>query len=215
MKKYDARTIPDIQKAGDLKGYMRDAKGSLVPEDLVKPIDKHRNSLVLTIATQAEEISEKLKSIKMEWNREIEEFVSRVAKSYEVKLGGKKGNLSLVSYDGVFKVQIAIAERIVFDERLQIAKTQIDSCMKRWTKDSRSEIQVLINSAFDVDKQGNVNRERILGLRRLAITDEKWKKAMDIISDSIQVSSTKSYIRVYKRDEAGEYKQIPLDFASL
>lgn len=215
MKKHDARTLPDIQKVGDLKGYMRDAKGSLVPEDLVKPIDKHRNKLVSTIAAQAEEISEKLNSIKKEWNKEIEEFVGRVAKSYDVKLGGKKGNLSLVSYDGMFKVQIAIAERIIFDERLQIAKTQIDACMKRWTKDSRSEIQVLINSAFDVDKQGNVNRERILGLRRLAITDEKWKKAMDIISDSIQVSSTKSYIRVYKRDETGEYKQIALDFASL
>ncbi len=214
-KKIDPRTLPDIRKSSDLTGYMKDAKGALIPSNMVKPIDKKRDEIVRSIFVGADVLSNQMRDAKAAWVSEIEQFVEKTAKSYDVKLGGTKGNLTLMSFDGAFKVQIAVAERIVFDERLQIAKKQIDECMKRWTKDSRSEIRVLINSAFDVDKQGNVNRERILGLRRLDIKDEQWKKAMNIISDSIQVASTKSYIRVYRRDESGEYKQVPLDFASL
>ena len=40
------------------------------------------------------------------------------------------------------------------------------------------------------------------------------KKAMDAISDSIQVVGSKNYLRVYQRAEGGEYKPISLDVAS-
>ncbi len=209
----DPRVLPDIQ----IKevGFMIDARGAHIPIDLVKPVDKKRDKLVKAIATHAKQVSSLLSEVKKLWNAEIDNYVENVAKSYDVKLGGKKGNITLVSFDGAFKIQIAVAERIVFDERLQIAKALIDKCIKGWTKDSRSEILVLINSAFEVDKQGKINTEKILSLRRLKITSEDWKKSMSIIGDSIQVASSKSYIRIYERDGEESYRQIPLDFAAL
>jgi hypothetical protein len=62
---------------------------------------------------------------------------------------------------------------------------------------------------------GSVNTARILGLRRLAIDDVQWQQAMEAISDAIQVSGTKEYLRFYTRDESGKYQQIPLDFAAM
>ena len=56
---------------------------------------------------------------------------------------------------------------------------------------------------------------RVMNLIASKISDKKWVEAMSVISDSVQVASSKSYIRMYKRDEKGEYKQILLDFASL
>jgi hypothetical protein len=38
---------------------------------------------------------------------------------------------------------------------------------------------------------------------------------MEAISDSIQISGTKEYVRFYIRDEQGKYQGIPLDFAAL
>ena len=96
----------------------------------------------------------------------------------KVKRGGTKGNITLPTYDGAFKLQIATAENVMFDERLQAAKTLIDECINEWAKGSRPEIMVLVQQAFQTDKEGNLNVGRILALRRLEIADERWKAAM-------------------------------------
>jgi hypothetical protein len=38
---------------------------------------------------------------------------------------------------------------------------------------------------------------------------------MEAITESIQVSGSKEYLRVYTREENGEYKPVPLDVAAL
>jgi hypothetical protein len=38
---------------------------------------------------------------------------------------------------------------------------------------------------------------------------------MEAISDSLQISGTKEYLRFYVRDERGKYQGMPLDFAAL
>jgi hypothetical protein len=66
-----------------------------------------------------------------------------------------------------------------------------------------------------VDKTGKINTGRVLGLRRLNISDERWKRAMDAISDSLQVTGTKAYVRVYERQDDGRYLPLSLDMASI
>jgi hypothetical protein len=196
-------------------GYMKDHRGSLIPIDLVKEIDKLRDSVVREIVSEAIKLSDVLSDFKARAMGDIETFIALSAEKYKVNYGGKKGNVSLMSFDGAYKVMIAISDRICFDERLQIAKQLIDECFKEWTSDSRVEIKALIDMAFKVDKQGKINTERILGLHRLNITHVKWQTAMAAINDSIMVSSTKEYIRIYKRDAKGDYHQINLDVAAL
>jgi Protein of unknown function (DUF3164) len=134
---------------------------------------------------------------------------------YDVKFGGKKGNLTLYTYDMKKKVQVQVAENLVFDERLQVAKKMIDECLTNWTEDSRSEVKTIINDAFRVDKEGRINTKQILSLRRLGIKDKLWCKAMDAITDSLQVSSSKQYIRIYEQTKEGGWKHITLDMAAL
>ena len=198
------------------EGYMQDQQGKLVPTDMVRPIDIERNDMVLKLVDQAKEKSVELAEFKQKAMSAIEKFVLSSGKKYQVKMGGNKGNVTLMSYDGRFKIQRAIGEHLVFDERLQVAKELIDQCLHEWAKDSRPEIKVLINDAFQVDKQGKVSTARIFGLQRLDIKDRKWKKAMKAISDSVQVAGSKSYVRIYERvGDTDEYKPIPLDVASL
>jgi hypothetical protein len=145
----------------------------------------------------------------------IEEFVVRSLDQYDVKHGGKKGNVTLVSFDGRYKVVRQMQETIVFDERLQAAKALIDECIHIWAKGSNANIKVLVNDAFQVDREGKISTGRVLGLRRLDIKDETWTRAMAAISDSMNVASTKPYVRFYERNAAGEYVAISLDVASL
>ena len=115
-------------------GYRKDHQGRLVPEDLIKPIDKARDELVCEILSQALPQRDLLAKFKQKTIGDIQAFVELSAEQYGVKLGGKKGNVQLLSYDGRYKVKLTHMEHITFDERIEAAKELIDSCLNRWTE---------------------------------------------------------------------------------
>lgn len=200
------KNIPD--------GYWMDAKGCLIPESMIKPIDKERDRLVKELVNKANEVSAVLSSFKVQAFGDIAAFIDLSAEQYDTKVGGQKGNLTLYSFDGKYRVQRAIQDRIAFDERLQAAKELIDQCLHDWTEGARPEIQSIVTNAFATDKEGQINTGRVLTLRRLDIKDERWVRAMAAIGEAIQVVGSKSYIRVYERiGDSEQYRPIPLDIA--
>lgn len=204
----DQTTVPE--------GYMRNAQGHLVPLELVKPIDQERDRLVRELVALAKDLNARLVAGKSKMFGDVAAFVELSAEQYGVKRGGTKGNITLPTYDGAFKLQIATAENVTFDERLQAAKTLIDECINEWAKGSRPEIMVLVQQAFQTDKEGNLNVGRILGLRRLEIADPRWQEAMKAISESVQVIGTKQYVRLYERvGDTDRYVPIALDMVAV
>lgn len=198
------------------EGYMRNAQGHLVPLELVKPIDQERDRLVRELVALAKDLNARLVAGKSKMFGDVAAFVELSSEQYGVKRGGTKGNITLPTYDGAFKLQIATAENVTFDERLQAAKTLIDECINEWAKGSRPEIMVLVQQAFQTDKEGNLNVGRILGLRRLDIADARWQEAMKAISESVQVIGTKQYVRLYERvGDSDRYVPIALDMVAV
>lgn len=202
------QTIPD--------GFRQDARGRLIPEDQIKPIDQLRDELVLSIADRANELRDLLRDFKADVFSEIQEFIETSAQEYDVQIGGKKGNVQLVSFCGKYKVIRAIQESITFDERLQAAKGLLDECLKEWTADARPEIATIVQDAFRVDSAGNIRTGQVLSLRRLDIQDKRWLRAMDAISDAVQVTGSKSYVRIYERiGSTDQYRPISLNLAEV
>ena len=198
------------------KQYMEDAQGRQVPVSMIKKFDLKRHDLVCSIMQRAFAERERLAEFKQQVWEEIQAFVDESAKdSGAKKLGGKKGNITLTSFDGRYKLIVAVNDGILFNEKLQIAKQLIDECIGKWSKNARPELKVLVDDAFNVGKNGLVSTGKVLGLRRLNITDATWRRAMDAITESIQVVSSKTYMRFYERQDDESYKQIPLDVASL
>lgn len=195
-------------------GYRQDAKGRLVPESAMRPIDKLRDELVQTLIARALPLRELLIDYRAQAFADIQAFVELSAEEYNARIGGAKGNITLLSFDGRYKIQRAISESIVFDERLQAAKELIDDCLREWTEGARSEIALLVHDAFRVDGSGNIRTGSVLGLRRLNITDERWQMAMQAIGEALQVVGSKTYLRLYERDANGYYQQISLDIAA-
>lgn len=191
-----------------------DHRGASWPVSLIKPIDLARDSLVQEIVAKAIAQAEQNAALKAAIFNDISAFVALSAEQYDVRLGGEKGNVSLVSFDGRYKVLRAIQETLTFDERLQAAKALIDACLQRWSQGAQPELKVLINDAFQVDKAGNINTGRVLGLRRLDINDEEWVRAMKAIGEALQVAGSKTYVRVYERiGGSDKWRQISLDMA--
>lgn len=197
------------------EGYRADARGRLVPESQIKPIDQARDTLVQELVGHARVVQGQLAAYKRQAFDDIEAFVALSAEQYGVLLGGRKGNVTLYSFDGRYKVIRAIAEHLVFDERLQAAKELIDACLREWTEGARPEVVAIVQDAFRTDTAGNVRAWQVLSLRRLDITDARWQQAMTAISEAVQVVGSKSYIRLYERDDKGQYQPISLDMAGV
>lgn len=195
--------------------YWEDRNGNFIPVDNIKDIDKLRNEIVIETFGRAKSLHTFMKEVKAVIFDSIASFIDLSVEQYDVKLGGKKGNTTLFSFDGKYKIQYVISEYMQFDERIHAAKKLIDECLTEWTQESRTELKTLINQAFNVDKQGKLSTSKILALRRYKIEDARWREAMDAIGDSLQVIDSKSYIRVYERDDSGKYVQLPLDFAAI
>lgn len=197
-------------------GFRADGRGRLVPESTIRAIDLARDQLVMEIVHKAQALSEVLTQLKAEIHGDIGAFVEMSAEQYGVALGGPKGNVSLLSFDGKYKVLRASQDNIVFDERLQAAKALIDQCLTDWSQGAHKGLMVMIDDAFRADKNGELRTARILALRRHDIDDERWNRAMDAISDALQVVGSKSYIRVYERiGDTENYRQIPLDISAV
>ncbi|WP_375591740.1 DUF3164 family protein [Chitiniphilus eburneus] len=200
----------------DHPGYWADAQGRLVPEQAITPLDRARDALVRRVVTQAQAVRDTLAQFKTEAFDDIQRFAELSAEQWGASLGGRKGNLTLYSYDGRYRIQRAMADRIVFDEQLQAARALIDECLAEWVENARPELQAIVTQAFEADREGNISTGRVLALRRLDIADERWKRAMAAIGAAISVVGSKSYLRVYERvGQTDRYVPISLDVAGV
>lgn len=195
---------------------MQDHRGNLVPEANVKPQHKLEDELVRAIAAKAQALSEALAEFKAWGLSEVGGFRELVARQYDTTIGGKKGNVTLSSYDGALQVQVAISESLTFGPELQAAKALIDACVQRWSEGANENMQALVDHAFQVNQVGRIDTQRVLGLRRLDIDDAEWNRAMEAIHDALRVTGSKTYLRVYRRDPKTEAKtSISLDLAGV
>jgi hypothetical protein len=206
---------PSAPQAGVPEGYMRDARGRLVPLALVKPEQMLEDALVRGIHEKAEKLSAALLEFRESAFEDVEALLAILADKYSVNLGGDRGNITLDTFDGELIVQVSIGDQIDLGPELQVAKTLIDRCIHSWSQGADVKLQALVNDAFDVDKKGNINVGRVLALRRMNIDDGDWKKAMDAIGNATRVVRSKRYLRLYRKDGANAKQQVPLDLASV
>lgn len=197
------------------EGYMQNAQGCLVPRANIRPIDIERDALVNEKMEKIKALQAEMRAVKASLLSDVDAFVQLSGERYGVRLGGVKGNVQLLSFDGKYKLCRDYGQLLTFDEGLQAAKELIDGCLRRWCKDSRPELRAVVEQAFKVDKKGRINTGAVLGLRRIEIDDPDWKEAMRAITESLQVLDSRVYVRAYERDASGAYQPISLDFANV
>jgi len=197
--------------------FMQNADGHLVPVESVSELDKLKDELIEQLLGKAAAESEQLARLKAEAMGDILGFAEVVAEKYGAKFGGKEGNLSLVSFDGMRKVAIAVNKTLEIDEaNLLAAKSLIDECLTEWAQDSRPELKVIITEAFKTDGKGRVNTKSILALLKLKIEDKRWKSAMQALRDGLHSDGKKTYVRFHKRTGTDNaWETISLDISKL
>lgn len=195
------------------KEYMRDARGALMAVEAIKPADKLQDEMVRKVMGFALGLSQQVARFKEHTFGDVLDLDALLEQQYGLTKRGNrpegKGNRTYMTYDGLFRVQVQVADTIDFGPELQIAKALLDECMIEWTVDAQPEIRSIITRAFNTEKEGKVNRSDIFMLLRIDSADPRWLKAMDAIRDAMRVVSRKEYIRFGMRDDPTQ------DFTSI
>ncbi|MEZ5782096.1 MAG: DUF3164 family protein [Rhizobiaceae bacterium] len=214
----EAQTPSEITMPGvvDVAGkpYMPDAKGNLVPVEMIRPMEKLEDETVRKIMGHARELSAQVSRFKAHTFDDLGSFEALLEQEYGASKGGAKGNKTFLTFDGCQKVQVQVADTIDFGPQLQIAKGLIDECLTEWAAESGPEIRAVVTRAFNTDRQGQINRAAIFMLLRLDIEDERWQRAMAAIRDAMRVVGSKLYVRCYERERPdGDWRAVTIDLA--
>lgn len=200
----------------NMDDFMMDSQGRYVPASKVAEVDKLRDAVVREIVAEATGLSEELRGFRDTAMEAVTSFVEQSAAEHGVEWGGKKGNIKLTSYDGTLQVSVSVQERIVFNEKLKVAKEILDRFLMEEIRGVSDNIRALVLSAFDVDQEGKLNTRNILALRKIKIGDQRWSEAMNAISEAVQIAGSKEYIRVYTRpDSRSKWEMVNLNIASV
>lgn len=191
--------IPTGRRTIDGVDHIGDGKGGWTPVSLVKAQHLLEDDMVRKIMGFAVAISVQVARFKEHTFDDIGGFEALLAQEYGATVGGTKGNKTLMTHDGLFRLQVQVADNVVFGPELQIAKSLIDECLNEWASGVRDELRAIVTRAFNTDKEGQVNRAQIYMLLRLDIEDARWQRAMTAIRDAMRVVGSKTYIRAYRR----------------
>ena len=201
----------------DKQGNWLDDKGRPIPEEYIQPQDKKRDRMVESIIKRVSKLSAKLASEKTEIVAAIEKYLKELAKDNKVRENWK-GNILIYNFSQNLCIERRINETISFDERLQMVKTTIDKWLNDRLKNIDELIAKVISQAFSVDKQGRINTAMLLKLRKLDIQDHEWKKAMELLDESIFVKSSKMALRFRTKNTDvpdGAWSEIGLNFNEI
>lgn len=197
------------------KNYLTNAKGNLDAVENIKPQHLLEDEAVRKIMVFAEELQAQIQRFRHHTLADISDFLAVLMQEYGVTRGGTKGNVTLTTYDGLRKVQLAVADVVAFGPELQAAKALIDECLAEWSSDSVAPLRTIVQGAFDVEKEGEVSPSKLFPLLRYDIDDARWKRAMTAIVDAIQIRGTKEYVRFYRRASAkSAWERVSIDAAS-
>jgi len=194
-----------------------DENGMDIPYSRTTKAERLKERHSKKIVKKALDINRRLKVFKTEVKLLCDEaFKAVMLEKSATKV--TKGNFQWKNFDGTIKIDVNVNEPIEFDDlTIQAAKSKFDEFLEVNITASNEFVKRLILDAFSTNKGSRLDTKRILSLARYKskINKPLFSEAVDLINDAIRHPKTKTYFRVWKRNEDGKYENIDLNFSSI
>lgn len=199
--------------------FWTDESGIQIPYNRTTKLERLLERSVYSLFDKSLKAHEQLKKLKDDITGVVSEIVEMAREEHAVKLNGK-GNYTFYNFDRSLKVEVSVNELIRFDDlKLESAKEVLITLVRK-NVIGDDFILGLVEDAFQTSR-GRLDTRKILGLKkhtkRIKTKEirEEWQKAMTLIDEAISRPDSKTYYRVWYRDEAGVYQAVNLNFASI
>lgn len=196
-----------------------DEAGSSVPYSRTTKLERLKEKEAFKLYNEASAINAKLQSFKEHIVKTVEAVLDEARNENNVALSGK-GNYTWYNFDRSLKIEVNVNEQIKFDEVLIESAKEILFNLIRENVQGDDFIISIIEDAFQTSK-GKLDTKKILGLKKHSSRIKniqmktEWDRAMSIIDKSISRPNSKTYFKVWYKDNEGKYNPVELNFSSI
>ncbi|MEE8657695.1 Sulfate transporter [Acetobacteraceae bacterium EV16G] len=196
---------------------LRDAEGRDIPQTSIRPEIVIQHDTAMKLAARFQALHDHVQSEKAAIFAEIDAFQALIFQEYNVKLGGRVGGLTLVSFDDQVRVETSRYHYQQLTPALPAAQALINEILDDLTEGATADLRALVSAAFQKDERtGRINVQRILDLKRLSLNHPKWPDAVRALNDAVASAGSKMAVRCKVRPEEGvPYEQIVVDFSRV
>ena len=178
------------------------------------PSTKRKRLMQTAWPKKAKNLNKRLDAFKNELLQQSDALYAVMEADANVRTG-EKGNYSIISFDGLTKVEISVQNRIEITEEMSFAKAKFKEYEQEILKDVKDhEVTLFINNAFKMTN-GKLDVRRIIDLINLNIKHPLFKEARELAIKGMHSKASKRYARIWITDDNGEMKAIELNFSSL
>ena len=206
----------NITKQTSKDKFWKDETGMEVPFGRITALEKMKENNAYTLSITAKKIHDNIKDFKAHIAKVCSEVFDAVMTAKETAKA-TKGNFTWYNFDGSIKIEVSINEQIEFDGLLiEKAKQKLMDLVGESISADKTFIKGLVLSAFETSK-GKLDTKKVLGLKKHSerIKDKRFHEAMSFIDQSIRRPTSKTYFRVWVKNDQGQYENIDLNFSSI
>jgi len=195
----------------------KDENGVPIPVNRLTKGEKLREKSAYQLVKQAQELNSRLEAFKA-YIREVCLEVERIAsEEMTVNREAMKGNITWFNFDRSIKVERSISEPMSFDDMtITAAKAKLDEFLSEAIESKFDFAKEMIISAFETTK-GKLDPKKITPLTRYEkrVNHPLFSEACRLIQEAIRRPDSKTYYRIWQKDEDGKYKAIELNFSNI
>jgi hypothetical protein len=128
-----------------------------------------------------------------------------------------KGNMTFFNFDRSIKIERSISEPMRFDElTIAAAKEQLDKFLEEAIESKFDFAKEMILTAFET-RRGQLDPKKIIPLTRYAekVDHPLFTEACKLIQKSIRRPDSKTYYRVWAKEDGDKHVAVELNFSNI
>jgi hypothetical protein len=194
----------------------KDETGISIPRARITPLEKQKEAACAAIVKQAQDVSKRLEALKEELKLKVNEVYALAMTSCNVKVDAK-GNYTIFSFDRSIKIEVSVSDRITFDDlTIKAAQEKFNEFLRETVESKFAFVSDLITEAFSTSR-GSLDAKKVMGLLKYTtrISHPLFQDACQLIQKSIVRPDSKTYYRVFMKNEDEKYQVIELNFSNI
>ncbi|NHN26790.1 DUF3164 family protein [Flavobacterium jejuense] len=194
-----------------------DEAGTQIPVNRTTAVERLHERLTAKLLKQAQKVNRDLSAFK--------DLIQEASiEAYDAFMNDKnvsketKGNYTWYNFNRTIKIEVAISERIEFDDlTIKAAKEKLDQFLNVNIQSKNEFAKKIVMDAFETQRNKSLDTKKVLGLTRYKkqVNDPMFTEALDLIEQAIRKPESKTYFRIWLKDETGKYNNIDLNLTSV
>lgn len=126
-------------------------------------------------------------------------------------------SFSLISDDGMFKVEVSTHDFQTFNEQSEVHLNSIKEIMQDKFASRNKGVYAMLNEILMKNNKGDYDETLVVKLNkhRETVNDPKFNFALDELAKCFQTYNSATYVRAHQKNEANQWQNINIQFSSL